>query len=80
VNRVLAKPGVLTWRHGAALVLACAAAFVGLDCSGAQDVSQVKHAAIVTGCAAAESEAGAAGDVADVKAGCEASLRMWEKK
>ena len=49
-------------------------------CSGAQDVSQVKHAAIVAGCAAAESEAGAPGDVADVKTGCEASLRMWEKK
>ena len=40
MSRVLAKPGwprgpVLTWRHGAAVVLACAAAFIGLDCSGA---------------------------------------------
>jgi hypothetical protein len=54
--------------------LLCAAA-----CSGAQDVSQVKHAAIVAGCEAALSDAGAAGDVQEIKTGCEASLRVWEQ-
>lgn len=48
-------------------------------CSGAQDVSQVKHAAIVAGCEAALSDAGAAGDVQEIKTGCEASLRVWEQ-
>lgn len=63
-----------------AFVLLLGVALAIFACSGAQDVSQVKHAAIVAGCEAAESEAGAPGDVAAVKNGCEASLRMWEAK
>jgi hypothetical protein len=53
---------------------------IAVACGSVQDISQLKHAAIVAGCEASESNAGAAGDLSEVITGCEAALRMWEKK
>lgn len=67
-----------------ALVLACSAAFVGLDCGAAQSKAEGQLAAIMAGCVAAqEVEQGDAGPVvadrAATKAGCEASLRALDR-
>lgn len=71
-------------RTGLALVLACGAGFVGLDCgAAAPSAAQVQGAAIVAGCKVSLDlvrDGGEAGAIDDVETGCEAALKAWRSK